>query len=286
MITKKRQVMERIVAGIVTYNPNMNRFCQCLESIVGQVEEIIIIDNGSDNNSSICELVQKYLNVKLKCNNENIGIAAALNQIFYYAHEKGYELVLTLDDDSVCEKDMLSQILPYLMPEDGIICPMAVDDKMDNTAYYEKEEENSVVLVEDCITAGSITRVSAWERVGKFDEKMFIDFVDIEFCKRLRISGYTIRQVRNSKIHQEYGNLEGSFSLFGRKLYCFQYSPKRVYYSVRNQIYYMRKHKENLNIPYHVLYLIGYIGKRVVFEKNRRKSLKAIGKGIYDGIKM
>ena len=43
-------------------------------------------------------------------------------------------------------------------------------------------------------------RIDAWEQIGKFDEWLFIDLVDNEFCKRLIVSGYTILRL-NERSH-------------------------------------------------------------------------------------
>lgn len=273
-----------IAAGIVLFNPDIGRLKQNLDAVCPQVTEIILVDNGSQNIIQIQTLLKDYKTCMLIRNSENGGIAKALNQMMAKAERKGYDWVLTLDDDSVCEPDMIEKLSRCLTRENaGIICPVAVDDKMAEKAVQPVKKTEAV---RDCITAGSLTNVAAWSRVGGFDEKMFIDFVDIEFCTRLRSQGYQIIQVGDTFIHQQYGNIKGSFRLLGRTYYLFGYSPMRIYYSVRNQIYYMKKHYSRISVPGQLFYLLGYIGKRLVFENSRRKSFVAIIKGVRDGIKM
>ena len=277
-------MQEQIAAGIVLYNPDEKRFRKNLNAIEPQVQRIFLADNGSQNIAEIERILREYPKCQLIRNEKNLGIAAALNQIFRQAESEGFQWVLTLDDDSVCDCDMVQKMIPYMeWPDIGIICPTAVDDKMDHEKGKEPEQYS---YVDDCITAGSLTSVQAWEKAGCFDEKMFIDFVDIEFCKRLRLAEYQICRVNQTSVHQEYGNIDGSFSVFGKKFYKFQYSPLRIYYSVRNQIYYMKKHRKNLNIMAQLMFLTGYIGKRIFFEGRRKESIKAICRGICDGIKM
>ena len=277
-------MQNRIVAGIVLYNPDIDRLKKNLGVIESQVEKVFLVDNHSNNLEEIKKMLKLFSICELIENEKNAGIATALNQLMSEAQNQGYAWLLTLDDDSVCEKDMVGKLTAYMdKPYAGIICPRAIDDKM---IALVKTENSRVTMVDSCITAGSLTNIEVWNAIGKFDDKMFIDFVDVEYCTRLREHGYHIYQVDSALIHQQYGNISGEFSILGRKFYLFNYSPVRVYYFVRNQIYYMKKHKLFLNIGHQRLFLMGYIGKRIVFEKNRVASFKAVIRGIKDGIRM
>lgn len=275
---------EKVAAGIVLYNPDIDRLKENLKSVSEQVDKVFFVDNASSNLKELEEMLKEFSRWDLIVNKKNEGIAEALNQLFRAAEKAGYEWLLTLDDDSVCDQNMVSSLLRYTQDEEaGIICPKAVDDKM-----QAEQEKNAVSLekVDDCITAGSLTSVEAWRKIGGFDSRMFIDFVDIEYCLRLRVKGYKILRVNDTCVHQQYGNITGSFSIFGKKFYLFGYSPTRIYYSVRNQIYYIKKHHKNISTVKQILYLAGYIGKRLVFENNRAKSFIAVCRGIKDGIKI
>lgn len=274
----------KIAAGIVLYNPDIERLKENLSAIAPQVDKIFLVDNHSANIQEIKELLKAFTNYEITENSKNVGIATALNQLMTRAQGQGYTWMITLDDDSVCEEDLLKKLAVYIEePYAGIICPRATDDKMRSE---KKSGESGIENIESCITAGSLTCIKVWDAIGKFDDKMFIDFVDVEFCTRMRKCGYRIYQVPCALIHQQYGNISGEFSIWGRRFYLFNYSPVRVYYSVRNQIYYMKKHKTFLNIGKQRLFLIGYIGKRIIFEQNRIASLRAVVRGIKDGIRM
>ena len=278
-------MQNRIAAGIVLYNPDIDRLKKNLEVIESQVEKVFLVDNHSNNLEEVKKMLKLFSICELIENEKNAGIATALNQLMSEAQNQGYAWLLTLDDDSVCEEDMVGKLTAYMdKPYAGIICPRATDDKM--RSALAKPGNSQVTTVDSCITAGSLTSIEVWNAVGKFDDKMFIDFVDMEYCTRLREHGYRIYQVDSALIHQQYGNISGEFSILGRKFYLFNYSSVRVYYSVRNQIYYMKKHKSFLNMGQQSFFLIGYIVKRIIFEKNRVASSKAVIRGIKDGIRM
>lgn len=274
-----------IAAGIVLYNPEIKRLRQNLDAVSSQVSEIFLVDNASENIAEIETLLTGYSKCRLIKNNKNNGIAQGLNQLMANAGQAGYQWVLTLDDDSVCDSDLVAGLSAYTnLDKAGIICPLATDDRIELVKTDSMQREYTEVR--DCITAGSLTNVSVWSEIGGFDEKMFIDFVDIEYCTRIREYGYKIWRISGTYVHQRYGNIKGSFHLLGKKFYLFDYSPVRVYYSVRNQIYYMKKHRSQISICHQLIYLIGYIGKRIVFEGNRVESLISVYRGIRDGIRM
>ena len=90
-------------AGIVLYNPDTERLKENIEAILPQVDQIIVVDNGSSNVDEICELLNKYEQIKFIWNEENYGIAKALNQLLYFAYKNDVEWILTIDQDSVCK---------------------------------------------------------------------------------------------------------------------------------------------------------------------------------------
>ena len=104
----------KYIAGIVLYNPDLGRLKENIESICKQVDKVILIDNGSDNIREIEDLIKEYLNCILLKNGENMGIAYALNQILKYAYENDVKWFLTLDQDSVCSRNLINTYSKYI----------------------------------------------------------------------------------------------------------------------------------------------------------------------------
>lgn len=284
-IKNKIGFQDKVAAGIVLFNPNIDRLRLNLESITQQVDKIFIVDNDSKNIYEILKLLLEFPKCQYIRNTKNLGIAIGLNQIFEMAEKEEVQWLLTLDDDSVCDKDLVEKLLfsKNIKKNIGIICANACDDKVGITLTKGK---NQVQEVKSCITAGSMTSVKAWRKIGGFDEKMFIDFVDIEFCTRLSENNYEIWKVNDTFVHQQYGNIDGYINILGHRIYLYGYSPERIYYSVRNQIYYLKKHWKHIDCIAQVVFLLGYIGKHLLFEKKRIKNIKSIIKGLKDGIRM
>lgn len=98
--------MSRIYAGIVSYNPDLLRLKENISSIQQQVP-VIVFDNGSRNIIAIQKLISDFSEVQLIRSKKNIGIAAALNQLMQWGYENKFDWMLSLDQDSVCEKILL-----------------------------------------------------------------------------------------------------------------------------------------------------------------------------------
>ena len=144
------------------------------------------MDNGSDNIKSIEDCVLKnWKNITIIKNGKNEGIAKALNQMFEFAIEQQYEYVLTLDQDSVCPDNIIEEYNKYLDEHKlGSLCPQCVDRN-----FKSELNNEDVIEVDKCITSASLVPVSAWNDVGGFNEELFIDFVDHDFCAKLKEIG-------------------------------------------------------------------------------------------------
>ncbi len=300
-----------IYAGIVLYKPDMKRLNKNIRSILPQVDQVLIYDNGIniEYKKQIEQICPSKLTL-LGCG-ENNGLARALNEIMKYAEREGAQWVITLDQDSVSPDNMVSEYKKRMQDDKtGIICPRIVDKRR----FYMTEEQvdKTDCFVEKCITSASCTLVKAWHDVGAFDDFLFIDLIDNDFCKRLRIKGWNILKINSLVLDQEFGNIRPKKPRvvnFYRKLsksiknpnlseniaklsYKKQVSPMRVYYINRNVLYLNKKLINYGGIGYESYNSKSYFGFMIAFNfasfargKEKIKILNAILKGIKDGRK-
>lgn len=266
------------IAGIVTYNPDILRLEKNLNAIKGQVCRVVIVDNNSSNILEIKKYVRE--NIYMIENNANFGIAKALNQIMNYARENHFEWVLTLDQDSVCPQSFMKNLIKHIGDNIGIVCPKVYDlNKKDN--IQDSLESN---YIDKCITSGSLTSVEAWEKIGKFDETMFIDGVDFEFCYRLKSNGYFIYRVDDVELAHEIGHITiRKFLLWN--ICVKNHSAFRKYYIAKNIIYFAKKRKKikfKIKAFFQEVKLMGIV---LIYEEDKTNKIKRIIKGIKDGIK-
>ena len=81
---------DSILCTIVSYNPDYI-IKKCVKAIYNQVNEILIVDNGSSKNLDMIRELNKYSKINAIFNNENLGIAYALNKGVKYALSKKYK---------------------------------------------------------------------------------------------------------------------------------------------------------------------------------------------------
>ncbi|KAB7788125.1 glycosyltransferase family 2 protein [Bifidobacterium cebidarum] len=280
---KSEQQNYNILCSIITYNPDDHLLIKNIESITNQVNELVIVDNCSNNIDSITSIAVKYNAHLIKCK-ENYGIAKALNIAFKYAEENKFEWVLTLDQDSVCPNNYFKYLIPLIndIPKVGIAAPVIVDRSNVIIGHKPKLDYG---FVRTCITSGACTSVSAWDTVGGFDEVLFIDSVDFDFCFRLRKAGYKIVQTSLVKLEHSLGT--PTTICFGKLKYTFfEHNAFRLYYIAQNNIYYPAKNSLILHFIRGNIRNIYILFRVCLFEKNKFDKIKSILKGIINGYKL
>lgn len=268
-----------ICAGIVTYNPDIELLNKNVQRLKEQIGDAIIIDNASEN----LDEIKKVFSGKIITNSTNLGIAHALNQLMLYAKENGFKWAVSLDQDSILPDDYLQTISEFITLDGvGILCPIVSDR---DVGTIDKHVYGRMTEVKECITSAACVNTSAWEEAGGYDEKMFIDSVDFEFCFRVRKVGYKIIRINTLILNHKIGN--GVVRRLGPfKVWVKSHSASRKYYIARNMIYLARKHhlyKRLLRSFFRILWLIVLT---VLFEDDKNKKVSALWHGMVDGLFM
>lgn len=231
---------QKMYAGIVSFNPDLRRLKENIGAIAPQVDWVVVFDNASLKQKDVEKLVCTTNNVKMICSEENIGIAAALNKLMQWGYDNKYNWMLSLDQDSVCLENYQKRMEPFLRVENnlGIVAPIIVDRNIGIVGHNPRTE---YAYVNTCITSGAISNIKVWKEVGEYDESMFIDSVDFEFCYRVRKAGYGIIQVSSVQLLHELGESKKRRFFFW-KININGHSSFRKFYIARNNVYYPLKH--------------------------------------------
>lgn len=275
------------IAVIVTYNPDLDILIKNINSIKDQVDKVIVIDNNSDNS----EFIKRYLkdinlNVILHQNSVNKGIAFALNIGMNISLKEGADWVVSLDQDSIPPHNIIREYMKYIDIEDVAMLTPSIADRNETQKTKNYQE---IEYVNKCITSASALKMKVFKEIGSFDEKMFIDLVDFEYCARIKKHSYKILKINSVILEHQLGNacrLKILSNLFKRDIYVYNHNANRTYYFVRNYIYYIKKHKTILNTRAEIYTLIRWILLKLIFERNKFSKLKAILIGINDSRKM
>lgn len=275
----------RVIAGIVTFNPDLERLILNIKAILDQVEKIIIVDNASENFDNIRIYLEKNYDleneVKIIRNSENVGIGRALNQIFEEAEKLSFDWVVTLDQDSVVPKFMVDNYFEYdNLNNLGQISTNIFEKNTQKLIYKDTEKYSEVSR---CITSGSMTSMIAWKSAGGYDDDLFIDYVDYDFSMKVKNAGYKIIRLNKIYIEHELGNSEKR-RFFFISIRVPNYSPFRKYYIARNIIIYIKRYfsfKIFIIESLRLLKLIIY----TLFENDKKNKYISIFRGIQKGIK-
>lgn len=277
--------MEKIYAGIITFNPDRKLLYQNIESIINQVSEIVIVDNGSNNVETILEVISEFsAKITLLKNDRNYGIAKALNRAMSYGDKHDYEWMLSLDQDSKCPDMYVSRMRKYLNIENniGVAAPIIRDRKVGIVGHNPTKAYSEV---RTCITSGAFSRISVWKMFGGYDEKMFIDYVDFEYCYQVRRVGYKV--IQTSEVELEHSLGEGKFVRFlGIKFRDTQHNAFRCFYIAQNDIYYPKKHHLLLQFVRGNIRNFVFLMRVIMYEDDKKDKCSAILKGWLSGYKM
>lgn len=278
-------------AVVVTFYPD-TKIQARIQRLLSQFCKVIVVDNGSTGIGFIKYLSDANKNdqIDVIINRTNLGIATALNQGVAYAVKEGFAWIALLDQDSSLNKSAVGEIkraIDHYPATDQLMIVACKIIPETNVATAEKGFGNHALWqeAEQVITSGSFLSANAFQKIGGFNEQLFVDYVDIEYCLRLNHFGYKAITAHNAQLYHMVGN-QDERELFGKKIHPTNHSPLRRYYQFRNAFLlnrtYFRRNPQWVYQNFVILMKI-LIGV-VLFESNKFNKLLHIAKGIYHGV--
>jgi len=228
-------VKARGVCGIcVTYHPDPGLPGR-LAAVLSQVSELVIVDNGSDPPELEMLRALAARDVALIINGENLGIARALNIGIEQALSRGYDWALLLDQDTRVHHDLVASLLSirdaYPAKERLAVVGSGYFDPLRPTR--QDASDSAWEEVASVITSGSLICLRAYQKIGRFREEFFIDYVDIDYCTRAHSLGFTILKAKSPLMSHTIGSPTSHKFLWTTK-WTSNHSADRRYYQARN----------------------------------------------------
>ncbi len=294
---------ERILAIVVTFNPDCHTLELALKALEQQKCEVLVVDNGSDNLPQI-ELVVKALEcVSLESLARNAGLGAAHNVGIGYAKARGYDYILIMDQDSVPLDSMVANLLiahkiksvkktvsavgvSYLNSDNGSESFFIRFGRRKFVRRYCRDKDDDGCIEADfLISSGSLLSIKAIDSIGEMDEGLFIDHVDTEWFLRAKAAGFTAYGVCEARMQHGLGETTHTVALGGRERNVPQHKPFRYYYIFRNSVLlYKRSYASSLwkwNDSQRLVMIAVMFG---VFKAPRWRNLSMMLKGIWHGL--
>ncbi|QLL59747.1 glycosyltransferase family 2 protein [Empedobacter falsenii] len=275
--------MDKIVAIIVTYNPNVEDLKQNVSTFNHEVDYVIIVDNASSNNTELLNIFRedKYVII---LNNENYGIAKALNIGLEESIKLKADFVLTMDQDSKFLENSVDVLKDFLDDPDSQNVAMVGPLMRDLSSGFVESIDSTTADVRTIITSGALCRVSALQQVNGWDSSLFIDAVDFDICYKLLKKNYRIVKLKKAILNHHLG--ESEKRRFIIPFLVTHHSPLRVYYTSRNTIVLFKKYfgkfpKDMLQLE---LSNIKKFFAILLFEKEKAKKIQLYTKGFFHGV--
>jgi len=250
--------------------------------------QIVVVDNGSEDDS-YSKLCRKFEDkVKFISNKTNLGFTGGNNVGIKYAVENNADYVLVLNNDTIVDKPFLNEMIKIgeSKPEIGILgskiyyfsdpdiiwfsggsfnkfkCATSVNGMgIKDNGIFDK------LIDVDYITGCALLVKSAViDKIGHLNEDYFNYAEDADFCFRAKKAGYRVVFVPTSKIwHKVASSMKGN------------YSPFYLYFQSKNRLFLVKKNFSKIYLFYCMLvHFLCYIpGKLFVIWFRKENKLKA-----------
>ena len=213
----------KICGVVVWYNPGKEEVDN-IKTYLNHVDRVIVVDNSTNDNGDLLYGIDK---IEYIANNDNLGIARALNIGCYKAIDYGYNYVLTMDQDSrfdaVMIKNFIDKFHEKLREDKSVAIFAPVIDDNDEYGYVEK-----------IITSGNILSTKSLQEVNGFDDELFIEEVDFDLCFKLLNNNYKLYKFKDIKLNHKLGNTK-RVKIFNKEFTTMNHGHIRKYYIVRNK---------------------------------------------------
>ncbi|GAB3803967.1 glycosyltransferase family 2 protein [Spirosoma humi] len=245
---------ESTLVSIITINYNQaevtRQFLESAKRLTYPAYEIIVVDNGSVQPLSDALDLTQYAHLRYIRSEANLGFTGGNNLGMQEAQGDYFFIV---NNDTELSPTILEDLLkPFAeQPEIGVVCPKirfyeapqllqyagyspinmytgtatAIGSNQADNGQFDKPHATN--FAHGCAMMVSRTVV---EKVGRFAERFFLYYEELDWSQRIRNAGYVIYyQPSASILHKE------SMSVG-------QHSPLKTYYLTRNRILFMRRH--------------------------------------------
>ena len=246
----------RVCGILVTFHPTDEDLGAVLRAAQPQLDGLVVVDNSTD--PAAVERVDRALagSPSMRSGGRptrmerqgNLGLSRALNRGLEEAIRQGYDRFLLLDQDSVLAEGAVAELShseealsratgPVLLAaRNDERAPTRLQRQLEEVFYgYGRPEPPRPRAVPLAMTSGLFLTVPALQAVGPFDETLFLDSVDHEFCLRARRRGIPLYLVPTARVGHALGHPRpaswGPFEVTLRGA-----DELRLYYSTRDTL--------------------------------------------------
>ena len=281
----------KLYCVIACYRPDLAQLALLCRSLLAEGAQVHLVDNSEEDVFAQHALSHTCLVSSLGYNSgiahaQNVGVRQALNA--------GADIVVFFDQDSQIDAGFLSRLTaPMNLGTPDIVSPLYYDASTSSELPSQSVSDWGVTKtvhgtsrqpyeVDVVISSGTAATKEVFPIAGGLDERLFIDFVDTEWCLRCRSKKIPIRVVPSAVMRQRIG----AMSIRVGPLTVLVHSPVRCYYQFRNSFHLFRK--KHIPFIFALREMLSVFGSRFLllfFVKDRRAYLRAYLWGVWDGLR-
>lgn len=246
---------EGVCGVMVCFDPAPSVLTSTVAAAREQLDRIVVVDNSPDASGQ--QTVRRVAAgpgppgvaaaPTILAQGRNRGLAAGLNAGLREARRLGFTVFLLLDQDSLLLPGAVAalRVQYHRSPSGASAVLLAAQNELPSSSRAHELLERYLYGYASgpaaprpgrlALTSGLLLNARTLDLVGGFDESMFVDSVDHEFCLRVRAAGIPLVTVPGARIRHELGQ-PGSVSgdLIGLPL---RYgSEDRLYYGTRDTL--------------------------------------------------
>lgn len=253
--TSDRVIDEPKIAVVVLNWNGGSDTVDCIASLQATVyknREIIVVDNGSTDNS-LAIIRGRFPTITILETGENLGYAGGNNVGIRRALATGAEFILLLNNDTVVDRYLLNAFIEasrivssnvilgakiYCFDEPETLWFAGARWRYDTLTFeHEHLGDNDILapnrfVITDYITGCALfASSSTFSKVGLLNEKFFLTYEETDWCYRARSSGHECIVVPAARLWHKV-----SASFGGAE------SPLQMYFYARNGLLWAEKH--------------------------------------------
>lgn len=223
--------MGKISAIVILFNPDFS-IVDNVKSFYSQVDYVYLWQNSVISAELISELNRIYPEKLKWCGDcTNHGIGYALNQVLAFAKSVGSDWLLTMDQDSCFATDSARILIDSIKYQASDTAIVAANHVVNNKPVHIDNEKYEWVMM-----SGNLINIDISLRCGGFNELLFIDGVDIEFCRRLICHGFKLTICFSALLNHKLGDVS-PVSILGYHTNTTNHNAVRLYYIFRNYLF-------------------------------------------------
>jgi rhamnosyltransferase len=289
--------IERSCGIVVTYFPG-DELEHNLRAVAAECAHVIVVDNGSGAKTH--ERIAAVGGIELVGLEHNRGIAAALNIGARLALERGFQWAITFDQDSCPSPGFAAELhaTQAKYPSAAVIGPRIDEAGLQRRHLWLRPHPgfrswfqrvpcvgSDLVDVTMVVSSGALTDLNGWAKLGGFDEALFIDYVDTDYCLRARRIGRTIAVSAGALLRHHLGRRE-SRQFAGLTFHPTNHGAVRHYYIARNRIRMLRRHARELHwLAFEAAATSLWVFRVLALESQKGAKFKAMFLGTWDGLR-